>query len=179
MPPRIYPERVLTHAETSRRYYEKNRDRRVREAHEYRLAHPDVVKDTKRKCYEAHAEERREYRRQYHRDHPKHSGEYNRKWRAANPDKARWFDALKVMRRRGAPGRMTLAEWRAIIAKQHGRCATCKSKCNLTKDHIIPVTKGGTNYAFNIQGLCRSCNSKKRNRLDVGAQHSLFDRMVA
>lgn len=34
-------------------------------------------------------------------------------------------------------------------------------------DHIIPLSKGGAHSASNCQLLCRECNSKKRNRLEV------------
>lgn len=43
-------------------------------------------------------------------------------------------------------------------------CQNCGSKSNLTIDHIVPLSKGGTNDLTNFQTLCRPCNSSKGNR---------------
>jgi 5-methylcytosine-specific restriction endonuclease McrA len=89
----------------------------------------------------------------------------------------------------GAIGSHTEAEWRAIVKCQRGVCAhygtrfaslTCKSavgrKARLTRDHIVPLDGGGSEYAFNIQGLCLSCNTAKCDRILDYAHPSLFDR---
>ena len=54
-----------------------------------------------------------------------------------------------------------LAMWRKINTE----CSFCGSTEDLTVDHIIPVSRGGTNDLENLQPLCRSCNSYKKDRL--------------
>lgn len=44
-------------------------------------------------------------------------------------------------------------------------CLYCGSTDNLTTDHIIPKSKGGSNRSENFQILCARCNKKKGNRL--------------
>jgi 5-methylcytosine-specific restriction endonuclease McrA len=41
------------------------------------------------------------------------------------------------------------------------KCKKCGTKKNLTIDHIIPLSKGGTNKFSNLQCLCKKCNQKK------------------
>ncbi len=59
---------------------------------------------------------------------------------------------------------LTADQWLEIKLRQKFRCAICGRKKSLTRDHIIPISKGGHHTASNIQGLCRPCNSRKGNR---------------
>ena len=43
--------------------------------------------------------------------------------------------------------------------RQHPRAATL--------DHVIPVSKGGSNALHNLRGAHKSCNEKRGNALDV------------
>lgn len=52
-----------------------------------------------------------------------------------------------------------------LLRTYNNQCANCKSDKNLSIDHIIPIKKGGTNDRSNLQILCRSCNSKKRDKI--------------
>lgn len=44
-------------------------------------------------------------------------------------------------------------------------CKFCQAVKDLTLDHIHPVIEGGTDALENLQILCRSCNSRKSDRV--------------
>lgn len=50
---------------------------------------------------------------------------------------------------------------------QKYKCAFCRTdlrKVKATRDHIVALSKDGTDDKANIQWLCQSCNSKKHNK---------------
>jgi len=65
-------------------------------------------------------------------------------------------------------------ELRHKVFKRDGyRCVECgasKDETSLEIDHIIPVSKGGTNDIDNLQTLCKECNRAKRARTWVGGK---------
>ena len=52
--------------------------------------------------------------------------------------------------------------WRKHIKDSwENKCAYCGSGENLTLDHIIPQSKGGTDVSKNVVCCCHSCNQSK------------------
>jgi hypothetical protein len=66
-------------------------------------------------------------------------------------------------RRRGAVGFHTSDEWKALQAAHGGLCAYCRLRPGVTKDHIVPLSRGGSDWIENIAPACRSCNARKRD----------------
>jgi hypothetical protein len=65
------------------------------------------------------------------------------------------------------PGRAPIPDDVKIFVWQRdqGRCVSCGSIRNLEFDHVIPIAKGGSNTARNLQILCEACNRAKSANL--------------
>lgn len=51
-----------------------------------------------------------------------------------------------------------------IYKRDGNQCVYCGSKKELTLDHVIPKSRGGTNEWTNLVACCSKCNLKKGNR---------------
>lgn len=80
-----------------------------------------------------------------------------------------WIKNKHNRLKRLAEGNYTWETWQDLKKKHNYSCVMCCRKepeIKLTMDHIIPISKGGTNWISNIQPLCRGCNSKKWKKVD-------------
>ena len=59
--------------------------------------------------------------------------------------------------RKPLPDSVKLFVWE----RDRGRCVQCRRDEELEYDHIIPVSKGGSNTDKSIQLLCVACNRSK------------------
>lgn len=91
--------------------------------------------------------------------------EAHRRWKKKNPKRMAHLKARRYAREKGADGLHTYDEWVSLCKLHNNKCVICGNKDKLTKDHIIPLSKGGSDYIQNIQPMCRSCNSKKNNKI--------------
>jgi len=68
---------------------------------------------------------------------------------------------LSRNRREAIPDDVKMYVWN----RDSGKCVKCGSQEKLEFDHIIPLSKGGSDTARNIQLLCENCNRSKGDSL--------------
>lgn len=153
------------HGETIRanvkRYYQEVYSEQAKEnARRWNERNPEKVKAARRKHYETHREEK---------------AAYVRAWREANRGKCRAYYNNYRARKESNGGSFTAEEWKELCA-EYGFCCVCCGECKpLTVDHIVPVSKGGSSDISNIQPLCKSCNSSKRDKtIDYRSPLTIF-----
>ena len=64
--------------------------------------------------------------------------------------------------RHASPGSLTAGEFAALCDSYGNRCLACgDTEAALEADHVVPLTRGGSDDIDNIQPMCGSCNRKK------------------
>lgn len=87
--------------------------------------------------------------------------EAHRRWKSKNPEQMAFLKSRRYAREKGAEGQHTFEQWNELKKQHKFRCSVCGKRKKLTKDHIKPLSLGGSDFIENIQPLCRNCNSKK------------------
>lgn len=104
--------------------------------------------------------------KQWRLDNPDRHRELFTRWVENNPD--RYKASLKTRgqryraRRLAAQGEFTAEQIKDMHAKQRGKCPVCREKLDVFHiDHVVALSRGGSNDISNIQLLCKPCNLKK------------------
>jgi 5-methylcytosine-specific restriction endonuclease McrA len=154
----------------TRRYYESNRERETERSRRNFASNPDYI----HRYYRAHRAEILEYKKahpeRYHKYYITHRErvlERARRYRKENLESVRAKEHRRRARLIAAPGRHTGGDIRAQMKRQKGRCYYCSKEVgdSYTVEHVIPLSRGGTNDPSNLVIACASCNFSKQNKL--------------
>lgn len=108
----------------------------------------------------------KERNKRYKLNHPGRVNEISRQWAKRNPEKTTAFYHKYRTNKASGGGAYSAAEWKSLIEHYGGKCLCCgRDDVKLTADHVVPVSKGGSSNIDNIQPLCQSCNSKKKDKV--------------
>lgn len=141
-------------------------------------AHPGYERQKSQEWRAANPDRARELALQaYHRNHGKKkaSRDANREalrargraWRLAHLEQDAAKSRRRFARKRGATGSHTLTQFRALCEQKGWLCTYCGcslTKRTVTEDHMVPITRGGSDDISNITPACVSCNSRKYTR---------------
>ena len=137
--------------EQQRQYYEKNRDNEIKRVTLYRINNIDKIK---------------EYKKEYRKNNKDYFKAYSKAYRKNNKDyfKAAYHKYRTKKVNNG--GYYTKEQYNYMLEYFDYKCAY-SGKCiksNLHIDHIIPISKGGTSYIWNLIPSTPSANLSKNNR---------------
>lgn len=150
--------------ERARKWQEENDGRYRERIKKYSEAHREEAKIRAAEWVKANPERKRETSKRWVENNKQKHRENCRRWAASNLHKMNAWNRTRRARLMNSEGTHTATDIAAIFAKQRNRCAACGKKAKLEADHYHPLARGGSNYAKNIQGLCKSCNSAKQAR---------------
>jgi len=145
----------------NRESYQRHKEKRVQEAVRWQTENPGRYKARQviyRARDEAKEAERQRSKRRYIEDP------------AANRKRVRRYEH----RKRAAEGRYTEEQWQARLDLYGHRCYLCGCDWDVLLrdekhiDHVIPLSKGGTNWPANLRPACGTCNrGKSAKTLDM------------
>jgi len=156
----------------SKRYRERHREKIRQYNQEYYQKHKEEIKKKRQKYWRERYLKMREKiiqrMREYTERNREKVREINRKAQARyrKTEKGRWSKRVYEYRKRNPKiGKIDKKQWEEKLKRLGGKCQMCGSTEDITIDHIIPLSKGGTNHIDNLQPLCRRCNSRKQNKI--------------
>lgn len=146
-------------------------------AKEDRRKNPVVHSERAKRYYEAHKSEILEKqkadvegrRRRYRNHYIKHSERHNSRMQQHYRENKPLYKARAQVRRsieKNAPGAHSKADIRKLYNEYHGRCAYCGITLHddYHVDHILPLSRGGSNWPDNLCVACPDCNLSKRDK---------------
>ena len=147
-----------------RRWRERNPELDAERAREWREAHREQERERFRAYDAAHREERRLAIAKSRAENPEHHRELRRAWREANIEVCRArCRAYWHRRRAGADPSEEVDAYAELLLLQ--ACAYCGATGDMSLDHVVPLSRGGTHEIDNLLPACRSCNSSKGAKL--------------
>ena len=181
------------HIEQCRKYRRDWRNRNIKHCREYDKKYEENRGDRLeyfKKYYKDNKEKMNEKYDQWNKEHLAHRKEYHKRYDnqylILNRERIyahhrQWTktEKGKMVKQRGNIARrvrnnniinnLTLQEWLDILEEYNYRCAYCGCEFDEdtlpTKDHVIPISKGGHNTKENVVPACQSCNSRKNNKI--------------
>lgn len=148
--------------QAGRRYYAKNAEAMRQKRREAYAKNPAGDYAAHRAWVERNRDARAEYMRGWRGKQVEYRKTYDAAYRKAHAEERAERQNARRARQIGNGGSHTREQWRALQEAYGFRCGYCRvESARLTKDHAIPLAKGGTDDISNIIPACLPCNRRK------------------
>lgn len=143
----------------------KNPERVKAYSTKYQTANAEAIRERDRQKYWANREQELAKDRARRDRNPEVGRAAARRWAKANPDRRKVSEFRYRALEMGAAGKSTVEQIAARVAYYGWLCWLCRGPwVGKHVDHVIPLSKGGSNWPANLRPICRSCNTSKGNR---------------
>lgn len=147
------------------KYRQSNREKEIARGMRYRKENPEKRKETCANYYKNNLEKARTANAKWQANNPDKMRAASSRWRKNHPEMRRFWQRNRDAMKRGTIGNgWTVEQEQQLIKDYDYRCAYCNEVRELTMDHIVPLTRGGSHSIDNIVPACVPCNSSKRNK---------------
>lgn len=154
------------HREANRRWDIANRDKRRASNRKWQDTNPDAVKAKYKRYYLAHREEI--VARQHENRSANHERflDAQRRYRIANRDKRSAYAHARRARQLASGGSDIPFDEKMQLKRQKSKCYYCQCKLDVYHiEHIVPLSRGGSDHPDNKVLACPTCNFSKNNKL--------------
>jgi len=149
--------------------YERSRanlPHRVKARKKYQQEHKEQISEYKQRWTARNIELVADSKRAYYERNREEVIARSKKWADGNDEKVKIAKATNRRKRRAAKnastGHFTVEEFDALCSAYGYACLSCSATDRLLEaDHVVPLTKGGSDEISNIQPLCGECNRRK------------------
>jgi hypothetical protein len=128
--------------------------------------HPEKAKAKGAKWYTEHSEKVKIAAAKWAAEHPEKVKAIKSKWSKTHPLVVRAQNSRRNARKRSAIGSYTASEFRVLCDESSWQCSYCAAVLDIKTvqaDHVVPLSRGGSNYIKNIAVACKPCNASKNN----------------
>lgn len=176
-----------------RRFYQRHSEKIKDYQRRYGQENKEKIAAQKRRYQQGNREQRNAYKKQWYWDNAERlrerQNERFREWAKTPEGRAKiahynklgyerrkhdpyWqevkrIDNLRRLNRlRDAEGQHTAEELRQMVSDQGGLCAYCETPMGdeWSVEHMVPISRGGSDWAENIAITCRACNYSKNDK---------------
>jgi 5-methylcytosine-specific restriction endonuclease McrA len=146
---------------------EEKRAKARKRVNKYRESHPEIIKARNLKYRIEHREKSRQLQKdwrernpEYHKTYYSKNKQYWTEWREKNRDSRNASNHKRRTNKLASKDTHTAEDRLLLFEKYNGLCIYCGNEAK-TIDHLIPLSRGGSNGVENLAPACLSCNSSK------------------